>query len=349
MHRKNTWLVASAFVSLAGLPLTASAQVPGQRLARNAVAIEAVGLTVSDMDRSLQFYTSVLTFVKESDQELLGPAEEALTGVFGSRARVVRLRLGQEHLILTEYIAASMPGRPAPVDSRSNDSWFQHVAIIVSDMDSAYRRLRSAKVRSASTGPQLLPITIPNAAGIRAFYFRDPDGHPLEILQFPLDKGDPKWHRPNQALFLGIDHTAIVVGQTGRSLAFYRDLLGLRVAGESHNFGTEQEHLNNVEGADLHITGLRAPDGPGVEFLEYLTPTDGRPYPGDERSDDLVHWETTIRVGDLAALMPALDSAGAPRLSRILVSDTEGNLGFAHGIVIRDPDGHAVRLIDRPN
>src|SRR5438094_518151 len=84
--------------------------------------------------------------------------------------------------------------------------------------------------RRASTGPQLLPRTIPGAAGIRAFYFRDPDGHPLEVLQFPRDKGDPKWHAPSDRLFLGIDHTAIVVSDTRTSLAFYRDLLGFRVA-----------------------------------------------------------------------------------------------------------------------
>ena len=118
---------------------------------------------------------------------------EELHGVFGARIRVVRLRLGEERLQLTEYLAPR--GRPAPADARSNDRWFQHVAIIVSDMDRAYARLRRFGVQHASTGPQTLPKTIPGAAGIRAFYFRDPDGHPLEILQFPPDKGDAKWHR----------------------------------------------------------------------------------------------------------------------------------------------------------
>ena len=179
----------------------------------------------------------------------------------GARLRVVRLRLGEEYLELTEYVTSR--GRPAPADSRSNDRWFQHVAIIVSDMDRAYARLREFKVQQASTAPQLLPKTIPNAAGIRAFYFRDPDGHPLEILQFPPDKGDPKWQRANGRLFLGIDHTAIVVRSTAASLAFYRDVLGFRVAGESVNFGTEQEHLNNVRGrpASHHRAPRRG--GPG--------------------------------------------------------------------------------------
>jgi catechol 2,3-dioxygenase-like lactoylglutathione lyase family enzyme len=317
--------------------------VTGQaRVASEAVAM--VGLTVSDLDRSVAFYTTVLDFRKVSEDERSGPEIEALAGVFGARVRIVRLRLGEETLQLSEFLAPR--GRPAPADSRSNDRWFQHVAIIVSDMDRAYARLRRFKVQHASTGPQLLPKTIPGAAGIRAFYFRDPDGHPLEILQFPPDKGDPRWHRPTDRLFLGIDHTAIVVGDTRASLAFYRDLLGFRVAGESMNFGTEQEHLNNVPGARLHITSLRAPGGPGVEFLEYLSPRDGRPFPADERANDLVHWQTTILVPDVQAAAAAVRRGHFRLISPEITTLPDTALGFARGVRVRDPDGHVVQLVE---
>ena len=295
----------------------------------------------------MEFYTTVLSFERESDTEVVGAAYERLTGVFGARLRIVRLRLGGERIELTQFIAPTT-GRPAPPDSRSNDRWFQHIAIIVSDMDRAYAWLRRNKVTFASTGPQLLPKSIPNAAGIRAFYFKDPDGHTLEILAFPPDKGDPKWHRAaGDQLFLGIDHTAIVVSDTERSLRFYRDLLGLEVKGESHNFGDEQAHLNNVEGAALRITGLRAGAGPGIEFLEYLTPRDGRPMPADERANDLIHWQTGIVTADVAAAVDRLTAAGAPLVSRGVASVSEGNLGFTHGVLLRDPDGHVVQLVDR--
>ena len=343
------FLVWYYLCSLALLTAPAAAQRPwtgpGVGLPA-ATAVPVVGLTVSDMERSLRFYTGVLPFQVVADTEVVGRRWEELTGVFGVRLRIVRLRLGEEELELTEFLAASVPGRPAPVDARSHDHWFQHVAIIVSDMDSAYRVLRAHRVRHASTGPQLLPKSIPGAAGIRAFYFKDPDGHPLEILQFPADKGDPKWHHA-RGLFLGIDHTAIVVGHTERSLAFYRDLLGLRVAGESRNQGTEQEHLNNVEGARLRITGLRAGQGPGVELLEYLAPSDGRPFPADARPNDLLHWETTIAVRALDDLLPRLDSAGVRRLSRAPAMLGARNLGLGDGVLVKDPDGHVVRLIDR--
>lgn len=308
------------------------------------VTVSQVGMTVSDLDRAIEFYRTVLGFELVSEREMAGAAYEDLTGVFGVRLRVARLKLGDELLELTEYLAPR--GRPIPVDSRSNDRWFQHVAIIVSDMDSAYRTLRRHKVRHLSTGPQRLPDSNPNAGGIRAFYFADPDGHPLEILQFPPDKGDPKWRGPHRRLFLGIDHTAIVVEDTETSLRFYRDALGLRVAGESWNSGTEQEHLNNVRGARLRITALRGDRGPGIEFLEYLSPRDGRATPRDVRPNDLVHWQTRI-AGNLPAAAGILRNSRVETLSSRLIALPDTMLGFARGIMARDPDGHIVQLTDR--
>ena len=255
-------------------------------------AVVSVGMIVRDMDRSVEFYSRVLSFEKVSDVEVAGTEYERLTGVFGIRMRVVRMKLGEEFLDLTEYLAPR--GRPVPIDTRSNDRWFQHVAIVVGDMDEAYRHLRKHKVEHASSGPQRLPDWNKQASGIKAFYFKDPDGHYLEVVQFPRDKGNARWHQKNDRLFLGIDHTAVVVADTGASLAFYRDRLGLKVAGESENHGTEQEHLNNVFGARLRITTLRAAKGPGIELLEYLTPRDGRPAPPDSRANDIWHWQVRL-------------------------------------------------------
>ncbi len=258
-------------------------------------AVAKMGMTVEDMDRSVAFYTSVLDFEKLSDVEVAGAEYEALTGVFGLRARIVDLQLGDETLDLTEYLTPR--GREIPRDSRSNDRWFQHVAIITSDMVAAYDRLRTNNVRHASTGPQRLPDWNPSAGGIEAFYFFDPDWHVLEVLQFPDGKGDLKWHR-DRGLFLGIDHTAIVVADTEASVRFYGDLLGLQIVGTSENYGDEQAHLNNVYGAHLRITTLHAASGPGVELLEYLAPRDGRVYPARARPNDLFHWQTTVVSAD---------------------------------------------------
>lgn len=327
---------------LAGILLRWVLPLAAQPARANAVV--SIGMTVGDMDRSLDFYTHVLGFVPASDLEVSGAEYEQLTGVFGVRMRVVTLRLGAESLVLTQYLAPE--GKPFPADSRGNDRWFQHIAIVVRNMDSAYALLRRAHVRHASTGPQLLPLSNPNAGGIRAFYFKDPDGHFLEAIWFPQGKGDPRWQSAPGELFLGIDHTAVVVENTERSLRFYRDLLGFRVAGESRNLGVEQAHLNNVEGASLRITGLRLASGPGVEFLEYLSPVTGRPFPPDAQANDQIHWQTTIELAAPEAFA-ALCTGGVRLVSRKVTSLPQGTLGFSQGLVVRDPDGHALQLIRR--
>src|SRR5438093_4356844 len=117
-------------------------------------SLDSIGLTVSDIDRSVDFFSKVLSFEKVSEIEISGYPYEHLQGLFGMRARIVRMRLGDESIELTEYLTPK--GRPIPLDSRSNDRWFQHTAIIVSDMDKAYQWLRQNKVEHASTGPQTL-------------------------------------------------------------------------------------------------------------------------------------------------------------------------------------------------
>jgi catechol 2,3-dioxygenase-like lactoylglutathione lyase family enzyme len=305
-------------------------------------AVGAIGMTVADMERSVAFYAGVLEFEKVSDVEVWGEDYERLQGVFGLRMRVVRMRLGDEAIELTEYLTPR--GRPMPGDSRSHDRWFQHIAIIVGDMDRAYARLRQHRVEHASPTPQRLPDWNANAGGIRAFYFKDPDGHPLEILWFPPDKGDPKWRRPSDRLFLGIDHTAIVVGDTEQSLRCYRDTLGLRVVGESDNHGPEQERLNGVFGARLRITTLRAAAGPGVEFLEYLTPRDGRPVPADARANDVSHWQTTLLSEDAEAVARTVRGSACSMLSPGVLAPAGRALGLTKVFLIRDPDGHALAV-----
>jgi catechol 2,3-dioxygenase-like lactoylglutathione lyase family enzyme len=307
--------------------------------------VDAIGMTVSDLDRSVEFYSTVLQFQKVSDIEVDGDSYEHLTGVFGVRARIARMRLGAESIELTEFLAPR--GKPTPVDARSNDRWFQHVAIIVSDMDRAYQWLREHKVQHASPSPQLLPAWNRNAAGIRAFYFRDPDGHPLEVLWFPQDKGNEKWHAPTDKLFLGIDHTAIVISNTEASLKFYRDRLGMEVAGESENYGPEQERLNNVFGARLHITALRAASGPGIEFLEYLAPQDGRPYPPEEKANDLIHWQTRFLGMSVEEAAQTLRNGRSAFVSTGAVELPDGKAGFRKAVTVRDPDGHAIQIVER--
>src|SRR5271166_4260124 len=118
-------------------------------------AVIRIVIPVSDLDRASGFYTRALSFVPIAAAEPPGMA----------------LRLGGETIELVQHV-----GRPLPGDSRSNDRWFQHIAIVVSDIDRAYAIVvREGAVPISISGPQELPAWNPNAGGIRALYFRDPD------------------------------------------------------------------------------------------------------------------------------------------------------------------------------
>lgn len=321
--RRRALLASVAALSLARpSPLAAETESAGARTSETALvtAVRGIEVVVSDLNRSRTFFES-LGFTAAREEELSGSGEEQHTGVAKARVRRLELALGSEHLALRQFVSPS-DGRPVPRDSHGNDLWFQHVAIVVRDMDRAHAWLRAHHVAHVSSGPQTLPQWNKNAAGIQAFYFADPDGHTLEIIHFPAGKGDPRWQTPppcnrtpaELCQFLGIDHSAITVSDTDASLAFYRDRLGLRLAGESENYGAEQEHLNGVFGARLRITALRASSGPGIELLEYLSPRGG-----DRHQPTLV--PTISRTGKLTWRRPRPPPFGWPRaLAAVVVS-----------------------------
>lgn len=301
-----------------------------------------IGITVKDMNTSVKFYAEVLGFSKISDEEFTGTDYESLEGVFGLHIRVVRMQLGEEQIELTDYLTSG--GRSIPEDAKATDLSFQHIAIVVSNMEQAYVQLRKFNVEFVSTAPQTLPKTIPPAEGVKAFYFHDPDKHNLELIYFPAGKGQAKWHVRTGKIFLGIDHTAIGISNTENSLQFYQTLLGVERKGESFNFGIEQEHLNNVEGASLHITGLRSAAGPGIEFLQYIKPGVGKQYPADTKANDLWYWQTTLYVNNIIELYNKLKNLGYNFVSGELVSLRTKNGKNFEAFIVKDPDGHAMLI-----
>jgi len=189
--------------------------------------VRSVGLPVADLEQALAFYTQVLPFQVVAVQELAGDALAQLYGLPAVQLRLAELELGVERIHLMQFLQPS-DGRPIPADSRSDDLWFQHLALVVSDMDAAFAQLQRHSVALISRGPQTLPPSISAAAGIRACYFRDPDGHPLELIAYPPDKGQARWQ--SQAdLFLGIDHTASAASDTPASRAHYGRLEPIRI------------------------------------------------------------------------------------------------------------------------
>lgn len=274
---------AAALALLAGFGWAAS-----RRRAGGAARIVRISRVVADLGRAAAFYRDGLGFQLVSR----GPGDPALPGLLGLPGAAVEeavLRLGNEEIALVRF---DPPGAPYPADSRSDDGWFQHLAIVVDDMAAAWRQLAAQSPRPISlNGPERLP---PRNGGVSAVKFRDPDGHPLELIQFPPGQGRPAWRRAAGAgsgPFLGIDHSAMAVASTARSLRFYRRL-GFRVAARSWNDGTAQSRLDGVPGARVRVTGLRlpSPSGPGLELLCYAPP--GRPAPAVPANAAVTDWVT---------------------------------------------------------
>jgi catechol 2,3-dioxygenase-like lactoylglutathione lyase family enzyme len=329
--------------------LVASSGHARDRLSGDVQQVKMIGFTVADVDREADFFTKVLQFEKVADFRIVGSEYSKMEGVFNANMRIVHLKLGDQIVELTQYVSPPT-GRPIPVPSYSNDGWFEHMAIVVSDMDAAYKILQENNVQQISAYPITIPQTNPGAAGIKAIKFHDPERHDLELLYYPPGKGEPSFHKPTNKLFLGLSHTALTVGSTEKGVTFYRDLLGLEVGGFTLNTGATQEVLDNLFNDTCHVTEMMPVSAPPhIEFLEYKTPTGGRPMPADTRANDLWHWQTSLVTKDIQALTERLRKAGVQFITPDVVSiptEAQAQLGFKKAVLVRDPNGHAIRLIE---
>jgi catechol 2,3-dioxygenase-like lactoylglutathione lyase family enzyme len=309
---------------------------PASALHAAALRIERIVITVSDLDRAEAFYRDGLGFATVARKPVTDPAVGRLLGVDGP-IDTLTMRLGREQV---EFISFERHGRSYPEDSRSPDLWFQHFAVVVADMDAAYARLRTVGFKPISDGgPQTLPK---EDGGVRAFKFRDPDGHPLELLYFPAGQGRQVWHSQDQGLIdLGVDHTAISVSDTPASMAFYRGLLGMKAAYEVTNKGAAQDRLDGIEHARVHITGLRprSRDGAGIELLDYRNEPRGRPSSGS-LANDLWHAHIVMRVSELDRMVSTLARHKVRIVSPGIVPLADGR----RAVEIADPDGHELVL-----
>jgi catechol 2,3-dioxygenase-like lactoylglutathione lyase family enzyme len=307
--------------------------------------LHSIALTVKDCDRARHFYTQALGFQVIDDTTYEDPHYCELQGVDNTRIRIMTLQLGDERIRFMEYL--DLPGQAMPEDSRSNDGWFQHFAIAVRQMDRAHAHLQNFPIQPISRTPQTIPPGNEAAAGVQAYKFKDPEGHNLELIHFPADKGQDKWHRPTEDLFLGIDHTAIVVSDTEQSLRFYRDLLGLEVDGGSLNWRETQSRIDNLPNARVRVTPLRpARGGLGLELLDYLEPANGRPRPADWTSADIPHVQTELVVNDLSQTVHHLWNHEVPFVSPSVTPVPGSRLPHQRGCLVRDPDSHAVLLME---
>jgi catechol 2,3-dioxygenase-like lactoylglutathione lyase family enzyme len=305
------------------------------------VVIDRVAMIVSDLDRAEDDY--VRTFGASVEQR--DDIEPSMIGVLHipqAHGRRSMLRLGRGRIELLEFMDSA--GRPYPPDSTSTDLWFQHVAIIVNDMSDAYQRIMAnRRFRPISReGPVRLPD---RSGGAMAFKFRDHDGHPLELLAFPAGRVPGEWRAANgTGPFLGVDHTAIAISDTARSVTFFSSVFGFSTGSRTENRGPEQDALDDVDDVQVSVTRL-APDRPTprLELLHYHSGT-RRPIPPDTASNDITATHCVVRVTSLDATAAAL----APHGILMVEDDVMILRGGVRAVLISGPDGHRFLVEEAP-
>lgn len=253
-----------------------------------------------------------------------------------SSVRVQTLKLGRELLELRSHDNKAFP--QLPPDTNGNDQWFRHFAIVTSDIDVAFQRIRE-DVIFTSTSPQTLPTWNIQASGIKAFKFKSPENHSIELIQFPPGKGKPEW-QSKDSLFLGIDHTAISVRNLETSRFFYEKVIGMHYLGKGTNYGVEQSNLDGILNPKVELLSFGVDDGLGVEFLHYVEPANGR------NLENLtgVNWYFRVVVSDLDLVAKQAHEHGIKWVSNGII-ETEVIPGFSKGLVLRDPDGHVCEIM----
>jgi catechol 2,3-dioxygenase-like lactoylglutathione lyase family enzyme len=291
--------------------------------------LSRIVLICRNAERLVAFYRRAFGFVPCDAAQQNDPSFAELIGRADGEAWITTLRLGNQVIALAE---PRPPGRTYPLDVAGWDPRFQHFAIVVSDMAAAYARLQGVREWTpiSISGPQALPAT---SGGVTAFKFRDPEGHPLELLAYAANARPTHWAFQSDHPGLGIDHSAISVADSGRSMAFYSGL-GLARVGGSLNSGPEQQKLDNVSDAIVEVTALASPSHPTphVELLCYRGIFDRRTLFADP--EDVAATQLAFEVdGD------TFDKFVASERAAIVAGSIKSASGELR-VLLRDPDGH---------
>ena len=139
--------------------------------------IEHTALSVSDLDRSVEFYCDRLGF--DLVRILECPSESGLgdvVGLPGCRARIAHVQAGKMMLELFEY--QNPRGKPVPENHTQADHGFVHAGLTSTDTRADYARLKNVGVRFMGEPKEFRP-------DVWIVYFFGPDGEVLELRQTP--------------------------------------------------------------------------------------------------------------------------------------------------------------------
>jgi catechol 2,3-dioxygenase-like lactoylglutathione lyase family enzyme len=147
-----------------------------------------------------------------------------------------------------------------------------------------------------------------------------------------------------------LDHVGIVVHDISTSLAFYRDLLGLKVTDEGVGQGPDLDTLLGAAGVKLRFAELDLGRGQILELLSDETAagasSDGPLKVPGVPACGLVHF--AVQVQEIADVVKRLRKAGYSVRSDPVTLHEEGRWSGAKAVYAWDPDGAMVELISLP-
>jgi lactoylglutathione lyase len=150
---------------------------------------------------------------------------------------------------------------------------------------------------------------------------------------------------PNQAAgsIEGVSHFGIQVADLERSIAFYRDLLGLELIAHWVRDQPYIQDLVGYPGVELYVAVFRFPNS--ESFLEVLEYRNVEKHAVDTSNANPGTAHFCLYVPDLDALHERLLAAGVEFLSGVK-SPTIGPNKGAKAIYMVDPDGIRIELLE---
>jgi glyoxylase I family protein len=143
-----------------------------------------------------------------------------------------------------------------------------------------------------------------------------------------------------------IDHVNIVVADMPRMIAFYRDVLGMKVTMQATISGGWIDLVTGLSGVVADVAFLEMGAGPSIELLRYQKPTGTRP-DGLDRPNVQGFRHIALRVQGLSAWIERLQSAGIALQSpafRVPAAQVEYSGPQKQLVYFRDPEGNLLEL-----
>lgn len=257
-----------------------------------------------DLERSLWFYRDTLGLVESADEAIHDESFARLFGAPSGEARRVTLRCEGADRGMVSLVSFSPDRyRPRQVIRGALEGEPDFILLLLTDsIRSTHEKMRAEGIRIVCSPVQ---YDVPGRGAVSGFTCYDPEGVLVALMRIgPLsgDGAEPRT-RPSR-------RTTIVVSDIDRSLAFYRDTLGLSVFYDQEISSAGEARMLGVPGARVRLVSLMADDSVEgmVGLISFLSPplkvrsiaTTVRPGPDVALTfvvDDVETWHDRLCVG----------------------------------------------------